>query len=156
MIKNYFYKLRTNYSPTDILFPMNIRNFESIIRLCQARAKLSCRNVVISSDVEEIKDFYNQMLLQSITQEADEEDRVRARHHTRSVLANTTAPTRATSRTPRMSCRTFAPTPSRRINSVSRTQERPSRAARPSLLEERQAVSSGAYPQVLAPKGNTL
>lgn len=72
MIKNYFLTLRSKYSPSETLFPLSIRNLESIIRLCQARAKLSCRNIVEPSDVEEIKDLYNQILTQCVAIDQEE------------------------------------------------------------------------------------
>lgn len=62
MLKNYFLKLRNTFQGPEVIFPLSIRTFESLIRLVQARAKLGCRNMVIPSDVEEIKDLYNQML----------------------------------------------------------------------------------------------
>lgn len=66
MVKNYFLSLQSKYSPGEVLFPLSIRSLESIIRLCQARAKLSCRNVVMPSDVEEVKDLYTQILTQAV------------------------------------------------------------------------------------------
>lgn len=37
------------------------------MRICQARARIAGREEVLVSDVEEIKDLYTQMLLQTIT-----------------------------------------------------------------------------------------
>lgn len=65
-LKNYFWKLKTSYGPNDTIFPVSIRVFESLLRICQARARLACRNEVLLSDVEEIKDLYSQMMLQSL------------------------------------------------------------------------------------------
>lgn len=73
MIKNYYLQLRSKYCHSEVLFPLSVRSFESIIRLCQARAKLSCRNVVEPADVEEVKDMYNQLLLQCIASEKEDE-----------------------------------------------------------------------------------
>lgn len=67
MVKNYFLSLKSKFSPGEVLFPLSIRSLESIIRLCQARAKLSCRNVVMPSDVEEIKDLYSQIIAQTVS-----------------------------------------------------------------------------------------
>lgn len=66
-MKNYFNTFRTRYRPHEILFPLTPRTFESLIRLVQARAKLACRNVVIPSDVDEIKDLFTAILLQSVS-----------------------------------------------------------------------------------------
>lgn len=77
MIKNFYLQLRGKYSHSEVLFPLSVRSLESLIRLCQARAKLSCRNVVEPSDVEEVKDLYSQILLQCVAPEKDDEARKR-------------------------------------------------------------------------------
>ena len=66
-LKNFFNILRTKYRPHEILYPLSPRTFESLIRLAQARAKLACRNVVIPSDIDEIKDLFTSILLQSVS-----------------------------------------------------------------------------------------
>jgi DNA helicase MCM8 len=66
MLRTYFLKLRSTFVPSETIFPLTIRTFESLIRLVQARAKLACRNQVEPEDVEEIKDLFNQLLTQSL------------------------------------------------------------------------------------------
>jgi len=52
-LKKFYLSLRQNYDENNMI-PITIRQFESLIRLSQARAKLECRLRVERSDALEV------------------------------------------------------------------------------------------------------
>ena len=57
--------LQSTSSSLNTLIPVTCRSLEALVRLSVARAKFNDGGVVTLEDVEEVKQFYDEMLLKS-------------------------------------------------------------------------------------------